>query len=416
MSTRRITVVVAALVALALPATARADAVTEWDLNASNALFNPPAPNVAQAPNVGVLHMAMVQGAVYDAVNAIDRGHRSYVYFTNRVLPGASKPAAAATAAYRVLVSIVPAQQPALEQLYLASLAAIPDSSAKTAGIQYGEEAAAAMIADRRGDGRFGVGGHPVGSAPGQWRPTLPAFANDPAAWVRNVRPFMLTSPSQFRSPPPFPLSSASYAVEFNEVKDYGAVNSSVRNVFQTNSARYWADNSVRTWNRILRSIATQRGLTITENARLFALMTLAQADSIINVWDDKYFYAFWRPITAIQEAANDGNPATTADAGWLPLIPTPPYPDHTSGASCLAGAAARVLQLYFGTDNMAWTDTNFTGQTNSFVRLSDAEADVVSARVWGGLHFRRADVLGALIGRNVADYQAANFLGTGRR
>jgi hypothetical protein len=384
--------------------------VTEWDLHASNALFNPPAPNVAQAPNVGVLHMAMVQGAVYDAVNAIDRQYSPYLYFSNRVLPRASKDAAAATAAYRVLVSIVPGQQAALEQLYAASLAAIPSSTAKTAGIEYGEEAAAVMIANRAHDGRFGIAGFPVGSGPGVWRPELPAFVNDPAGWVRYVRPFMLLSQSQFRSPPPFPLASASYATEYNEVKDFGSVNSAMRTMFQTNSARYWADNSVRTWNRILRILSAQQGLTIAQNARLFAMVTLAQADAIINVWDDKGYYQFWRPITAIREAASDGNPATAADGAWLPFIATPPYPDHTSGASCLAGAAARVLQRFFGTDTMSWSDTNFTGQTRSFTKFSEAETDVVDARVWSGLHFRRADVLGALIGTNVADWEAANF------
>ena len=405
MSARRLSVLAAALVVLAFPATATADTVTDWNATANTALFNV----AGQPPNVGILHLAMVQGAVYDAVNAIDRGHEPYLYAGTA--PGfASKEAAAATAAYRVLVSIVPAQQVALQQLYLASLAGIPFLPLFT-GILAGSAAADAMIAARSGDGRFGTPGFPVGTMPGQWRPVLPAFVNDPAAWVRNVKPFVVQSSSQFRSAPPFPLTSAAYAAEFDQVKSLGSATSATRTAFQTNSSRYWAENSLRTWHRIARSLSAAEGLTIAENARLFALLALAQADAIITVWDDKGFYLFWRPITAIREAASDGNPATTADPNWLPLIATPPYPDHTSGASGGAGAAVRAFQLFFGTNDMAWTDTNLGGQTRSFMHFSDAVDEIVLARVWSGLHFLRADVLGALVGTNVANWTAANYL-----
>ncbi len=410
MSKRRLLVLAVFALVLASPATARADTVTEWNTNASNALFNV----AGQPPNVGVLHMAMVQGAVYDAVNAIDRKYQSYIYFTNRVQPRASKEAAAATAAYRVLVSIVPAQQPAIEQLYLASIAALP-SAGKSAGIAYGEEAAAAMIANRMNDGRFGPPGFPVGTAPGQWRPTLPSFVNDPNGWVRYVRPFLVKSSAQFRSAGPFPLTSAAYAAEFNEVKMVGALNSATRTMFQTNASNYWAESPIRTWNRILRNLSAQAGLSIEQNARLFAMFTLTQADSVITVWDEKAYWSFWRPITAIREADLDGNPATTADPTWLPLIANPPYSDHASGASCLAGAAARTLQQFFGTDSMSWTDTNVGGFTRSFTSFSAARDEVVSARVWSGIHFRRADVAGATIGQQVAEWREAHYFRPGR-
>ena len=314
---------VATLVVLAAPAAARADTVSDWNLNASNALFN----TAAQSPPVGSQHMAMVHGAVYDAVNAVDRRYQPYLY-TNRnfplfsgILPWASKDAAAATAAYKVLISIVPAQQPALQQLYLASLATIPEWAGRSEGTRLGEEAAAAMIAARTNDGRFGAPGFPVGVLPGQWRPVLPGFVNDPNGWIRNVKPFLLQSPSQFRSAGPFALTSADYAAEFNEVKSVGSLTSTTRTAAQTNASLYWAEHSGRTWNRIFRTISAQHTLTPEESARLFAMLNMSFADTAINVWDDKAFWSFWRPITAIREAHLDGNPATTADPDWLPLI-----------------------------------------------------------------------------------------------
>ena len=396
-----------ALVALTAPATAGADTVTDWNALASNALFTV----AGQAPTVGTLHMAMVHGAVYDAVNSIDGSHEPYLF---RGRPGvfwASQDAAAATAAYRVLVSIVPSQQPQLEQLYNASLAALPNTSGKWIGISNGERAAAAMIAARTNDGRFGAPGFPVGLLPGQWRPVLPAFANDPAGWVRNVKPFVLQSPSQFRTAGPDALTSAAYATDFNEVKAIGSLNSATRTMFQTNSALYWAESPARTWNRIFRTVSAQRGVSLEDNARLFALFNLSAADTLINVWDDKAFYRFWRPITAIREANLDGNAATSPDPDWLPLIATPPYPENTSGASSLAAAATRTLQQFFGTDNVAWTDTNLGGLTRSFAHPSDAVNEVVEARIWSGIHFRRADVQGAAVGTQVSNWTNANYL-----
>ena len=406
MKNRRFLVLAAALVVLAAPATAGADTVTDWNGHASTALFN----TAAQAPTVGSLHLAMVHGAMYDAVNAIDGQYEPYLYPGRRGAFWASKDAAAATAAYRVLVSIVPSQQAQLQQLYNNSLAALPNTSAKWIGVSIGGRAAEAMIDARTNDGRFGTPGFPTGTLPGQWRPVPPAFGNDPAGWMRTVKPFVLQSQSQFRSAGPNLLTSAAYATELNEVKTIGSATSASRTMFQTNSCLYWAENGARTWHRIFRTVSAQKGLTLEENARLFAMLSVSVADALINVWDDKAFYSFWRPITAIREADLDGNAATAADPDWLPLIANPPYPDHSSGASAVAGAAAGTLQNFFGTDNLAWTDTNFGGLTRSFTHASEAQQEVVDARVWSGIHFRRADVHGALIGTQVADWANANF------
>ena len=398
--------VVAVLAVLAAPGVARADSVTEWNLNASNALFVVGA----QGPQQSVPHMAMVHGAIYDAVNAIDGGHDGYLLTSRLAQPFDSKEAAAAAAAHRVLLNIVPAQQVVLDAQYAVSLAAIPDGSAKSRGIAVGEAAAAAMIAARMDDGRFGAYRFPVGSGPGEWRPVLPAFVNDPNAWLKDVRPFLIESGTQFMSDGPLPLTSRKYARELDEVKSVGSATSTTRTADQTLAARYWAENPPATWSRIFRTLSAQQGLSLVDNARLYAMLYMTAADSLITVWNDKAHYLFWRPITAIREADTDGNPWTEADPNWLPLIPTPPYTEHSSGHSALSGSFVATLQDFFGTDEIGWTDTNNGGLTRSFTRFSHAIDEVVEARVWSGIHFHNADEQGHKIGKQVAKWRAHHY------
>jgi PAP2 superfamily len=382
------------------------DAVIQWNVNASTALFG----TAGQLPQQSVPHMAMVHGAVYDAVNAIDGGREGYLLSSRLATPSDSKEAAAATAAYRVLLNIVPAQQPALDAQYAASLAAIPDGVAKTRGIAVGEAAAAAMVAARTLDGRFGPFRFSVGSAPGKWRPVLPAFVNDPNAWLKDVKPFLLHSASQFRSKGPLALTSGRYAREVAEVRSLGSLTSTTRTADQTHAARYWAENPPATWSRIFRTLSAQQELSLVENARFFAALYMTGADALIAVWDDKEHSSFWRPITAIREADTDGNPATQPEPAWLPLIPTPPYPEHPSGHTGVSGSFVATLQDLFGTDRVAWTDTNNAGLTRSFTRFSQAIDEIIDARVWSGIHFRTADEQGALIGRNVARLREEHY------
>ena len=403
---KRLVVAVAGVVALIAPATARADAVTAWNVNATAALFT----TAGQPPTVGAIHLAMVHGAVYDAVNAIDKGHEPYLLSPRVATPFDSQDAAAATAAYRVLRTIVPAQEPLLAAQYAASLAGVADGTAKTRGIAVGEAAAAAMLAARTDDGRFGAFRFTVGMGAGVWRPVLPAFVNDPNGWVKDVRPFLIESAAQFRSRGPFSITSRKYAREFDEVKQDGSATSTSRSADQTHAARYWAENGVATWSRITRAISAERGLSIAENARLFAMVYLTAADAAISVWDDKEHWGFWRPITAIREADSDGNPATVGDAGWLPLITTPPYPEHPSGHGGISGSIVATLQDFFGTDRIAVGDTNVGGLTRSWDRLSNAIEEIVDARVWSGIHFRTADEQGHRIGREVANYRDQHY------
>ena len=385
---------------------AAADTVIAWNEHATDALIR----TAGQTPPVSLLHLAMVHGAVYDAVNAIDGGYQPYL-----VAPPAmawySKEAAATTAAYRVLTSLLPTQQADLDQRYLASLAGIADGPAKEGGIAVGETAATAMITARANDGRFGAFRFPVGTTPGVWRPTLPAFVNDPFAWVARVTPFLTSSPSQFRSDGPNPLGSAEYAEDFAEVKTLGSLTSTTRTTDQTGASRFWAEHPPAMWSRIFRSLSSDHGLTIVDNARFFAMLYLTGADAAINCWDDKAHWGFWRPITAIREADGDGNPATVADPHWLPLINTPPYPEHPSGHGCVSGSIVYTLQDYFGTDKADFSATSATsGATRSFTRFSQAINEIIDARVYSGLHFRTADVQGSIIGKKAAHWRQQHY------
>lgn len=391
---------------LALAASARADTVTDWNLNAANALIV----TAAQPPQQSIPHMAMVHGAVYDAVNAIDGSRESYLLSSRIARPSDSKDAAAASAAYRVLVHIVPAQQPSLSTQLATSLGAIADGPAKRRGIAVGEAAAAAMIAARTDDGRFGAFRFTIGSERGAWRPTLPLFVNDPNAWLKDVTPFLIKSGSQFRSDGPAPLTSHRYAREFAEVKSLGSLTSTTRTADETLAARYWAENPPATWNRIIRSLSFQQGVSLVDNARLFASVYLTAADAAITVWNDKARFSNWRPITAIQEADTDGNPRTQGDRDWVPLTPTPPYPEHSSGHNGFSGSVVATLQQFFGTDRLSWTDTNLAGLMRSYSRLSQAIDEIVEVRIWSGIHFRSADEQARLIGEQVARWSERHY------
>jgi hypothetical protein len=187
-------------------------------------------------------------------------------------------------------------------------------------------------------------------------------------------------------------------------------LNSTERTTDQTNAAKYWAENPPATWSRIFRTLSAQEGVSLVDNARLYAMLYMTAADALITVWNDKAYYSFWRPITAIREADTDGNPRTEKVDGWMPLIPTPPYTEHPSGHAGLSGSIVETLKDFFGTDKISWTDTNNGGFTRSFTRFSDAIDEIIEARVWSGIHFHTADEQGAKIGREVERYAQAHY------
>jgi hypothetical protein len=372
----------------------------------------------------------MVQGAVYDAVNAIDRSHRPYL-----VLPPAnpwdSTDAAVAAAAYGVLSALFPAQEPDLRARYLATLATVPDGPMEDGGVAAGQAAAAAMLAARAGDGRGAQFTFVFGSEPGQWRLAPPQgptqlVSRDPAPWVGGVRPFLVPDIVRYRSDPPNTLDSAAYAADFNEVKELGSLTSTTRTADQTAAAIFWQDHGPVVWNRVMRSLAASHGLDAAAGARLFASTNLAAADASIGCWESKYHWLFWRPITAIREAGTDGNPATEPDPGWTPLfdptvpvsgapLVTPGFPDHPAGHGCISGAYVHTLQDFFGTDKVAFTAISnkclpAPCPSRNFDRFSEALKEVIDARVWGGIHFRTADVQGAVLGMKIAHYLRKHY------
>jgi hypothetical protein len=416
-------------VASAARTAAQTNEVTNWNQIAANTLVAFPLP-AGGAPPALQVNMGMTQGAVYDAVNATEPKHHRPYLLKRRFGATSSKEAAVATAAYSVLAHIVstvpasiafPTRASLLQSLateYAASLAAIPDTPFKKNGIAAGTAAAEAMIAAREGDGRFGPSQWVPNSAPGRWQPLLNPDGTqmlDPTAWVGGVRPFLLQSSSQFRTEGPNALSSAAYAKDLNEVKALGSVNSATRNAEQTHIALFWqsAGGPTILWNAVARDLVADpsHAVDITDSARLFAMMNLSGADAAINCWNDKYYWDLWRPWHAIREADKDGNPATEPDSSWAALL-TAPYPEHPSGHLCLDGAQLRVLQMFFGTDEIGFdvTSSRFPSEPRHYDRFSAALAEITEARIWAGLHFRTADVQAQDLGRNVADYMAENY------
>jgi hypothetical protein len=412
----------------AAPAAAQANEVTNWNRIATETLVLFP-PAAGGAPVALQINMGMTQGAVYDALNAIEPRHQPYLLATH-FDASASKEAAAATAAYSVLyniVSKVPATIPfpnratllqSLSMAYTASLAAILDSPSKTAGIAAGNAAADAMIAARQNDGRFGPSPWVPNYEPGHWQPLLNPDGTqmlDPTAWVGGVQPFLMQSSSQFRTDGPNALTSTAYAEDFNEVNAIGSVNSATRTPDQTHIAIFWqaAGGPALLWNGVARNLVAdpKYAVDIVDSALLFAMLNLSAADAAINCWNDKYYWDFWRPWTAIHRADRDGNPETEPDPSWAALI-TAPYPEHPSGHLSGDGAHLEVLQMFFGTDKIRFgvTSSRFPGETRYFDRFSEALKEIIDARIWAGLHFRTADIQAQILGRKVADYMAKHY------
>jgi len=415
------------------------NAVTEWNRIAISTLLQPPLgtlpPAAGGAPSAAQIHLGMTQGAVYDAVNAIEPKHYRPYLLKRRFAATASEDAAVATAAYEVLSSIVQGvpqgipfsnRQALLDALVAAhndSLNAIDDTPSKTQGIAAGHAAAEVMIAAREGDGRYGAsqwGGPPNGDLNqipvGHWTPVLPngTIALDPTPWVGGVKPFLIESSSQFRTDGPNALTSDAYTADFIEVKALGGdgvITSTARTPDQTRTALFWTGAGGPFWSVTARDLIEAHDIDLADSARLLAMMNLAATDAVINCWNDKYYFDFWRPWTAIARAAEDGNPATIPEAGWTPLR-SAPYPEHPSGHMCLDGAHVGALQLFFDTDEIVFDVTSFvvTDHPNHYDRFSQTLAEIENARVWTGLHFRTADEQGEQLGVNVANYMGEHY------
>lgn len=387
-----------------------ADEVTDWNQAMLQATLTAP---VTAAP-VTLRVAAIVQAAVFDAVNGIDRRYTP-IYVPPAAAPGTSKRAAAVQAAYATLVDLYPDQKTKFDQQRAASLAAISDTNdAVQLGLSWGQHVADQIWAWRSQDGFSNVPPPYLGGIqPGQWRPTPPAMAPGLVPQMATTTPWVMRSPSQFRPEGAPAMTSDQYTADFNEVKRMGVSANSPRTADQTLYANFWqAGNPPDNFDQVVIALAARHHFSMSRTAQLLALVNLAMADSAIACYDAKYAYGTWRPITAIQLGDTDGNDATTPDSGWTPLVVTPPHPEYPSGHSCATGAAARVLSHAFGEEtSFSVGSTAMPAVTRKFHSFSAAVEEVKNARVFAGIHFRTACVDGAALGIAVADYVIAHAL-----
>jgi membrane-associated phospholipid phosphatase len=381
-----------------------ANVVLEWNQLALHA--------VGQArvnPLVVSRALAITEVAVYDAVAAIDRSFEP-LHAHVRASRGASPEAAAAQAAHDTLSALFPAQAATFDSALAADLVGIPPGRAMQ-GIDVGREVAQQILDWRSTDGSTATVTYTPGTNPGDWQPTPPANLPALAPQWSSVTPFALTSGSQFRPAAPPTLDSAEYAAAFNEVKDLGSATSTTRTDEQTQIAKFWNDSlgtafAPGYWNRIAEQVASEQNLSLASDARVFALLNIANADALISCWDAKYAYNLWRPVTAIRAADTDGNPDTEADATWTPLLTTPNFPSYTSAHSTVSAASAGVLTALFG-DSYHFTVTadGLPGVTRSFDSFEAAAAEAGRSRIYGGIHYQFDNANGHALGADVAGY-----------
>lgn len=360
--------------------------------------------------------LAIIHAAIYDAVNAIDQTGTVF-HVPAAAPPDASPEAAAAAAGLFTGSALFPTHKDLFQAAYQATLADVPDGAAKDDGIAVGRFVAEQTLIGRIPDGSDAVVHYTPGDAPGDWRPTLPAFAPAQTPQWPQVAPFALDSASQFLPPPPPDLTSAQYTADYNEVKDLGRSDSTVRTPEQTAIARFWEAKAgtpqiAGYWNEIAAAAATSRGNTLDQNARLFAQLNVTLADNTIAFFDAKYTYNRWRPITAIQLAGETGNPDTVPDPDWLPLLNTAPHPAYVSAHGATSGAAAKVLKHFFGTDRVSFslTSEDLPGVSHSFTRFSAAADEAMQSVIYAGVHFRSDNIAGNALGRSVAQFVVQNF------
>jgi hypothetical protein len=408
--------------------TSSPDTVLQWDEIAANTVVKSGA-----FQNEGLIYMAYVSSAVYDAVTSIE-GHFRANGPKIRAPRGASADAAVVEAAYRTLIFYFPAPRaagsPDLDALYSAALAALPATSSTAKGIAVGLQAANDIIASRATDGRQ----TPIGVTSlfpllppdaGVWRRSPPAFGAPQTPWVGDVQTFILRRPDQFLPPPPPSLASTKWANAFEQIKSLGDAASTTRTQEQTDIAKFWTANVILQYNRALRDLAVGQALDLVDTARLMAMVNIVGADAQISVMNAKYHYLFWRPVTAIDPTSvtadglgptlgfDDGNPATAELTGWRPLLTTPTHPEYPAAHGSLTSAMAEVFSQFLDTPriniDIHGFDPNGTAGNLDAVRhfdtTNDLRDEIINARLWGGLHYTFSTVAGVNLGRRVAKY-----------
>ena len=379
-------------------ALASANVITDWDEKAV-----PVVPFGSEGERV----MAMVHVAMFDAVNSIEPRCRPYLV----QLPapaGASTDAAAAAAAGTILAgapTMSPSAVAAMTAAMAAYLAAIPEGEeAKARGVRLGEAVARKILEARAHDGATDPDTYRPKTKPGVYIPT-PITAS--STWP-TLQPFALKSPSQFRPKPPIDLTSPEYAADYNELKDYGGKSSGKRSPQQTETARFWLMVGPPAYHPLARQIVAQKAMTVSDSARFMALYSVALTDAYIAVFDAKYEYEFWRPITAIRNGDMTGNPATAREASWQPLDNTPMHPEYPCAHCIESGAATAVIEAVLGTAEIreiAMTSSTAPGVTHRWTRLDDFADEVANSRIWAGFHYRFSTRVGTEMGRQIGRY-----------
>lgn len=368
-------------------------------------------------PTLGSRNLAMFHAAIYDAVNSIARTHQPY-RFLGEAPPGASEQVAAVAASYRVMVSLYPSMKSRADALYQSQIAVVPATALLSNSVALGERVAGEMLESRKADGSTTSVPYIPSDAPGQWRRTPPFYRPPLDPHWRYVTPFCLPDIEPF-APTKLPaLDSAEYAAAFNEVKALGGKNSEVRTAEQGEIAVFWSDFSYTAmppghWHQLAAGIVRDQQTSLADTARLFALISLAQADAAIVCWETKFRFNSWRPVTAIQRAAEDGNPATEPDESWEQFLPSPPFPEYPSGHSTFSKASAQVLTRFYGRDDLAFSATSDTlpGVERNFASLAACADEVGMSRIYGGFHFQFANRDGKASGEKIGNYVAKNFL-----
>jgi hypothetical protein len=384
------------VVLLLAPAVAPADIVTQWNEKAIAS-----ATAGGQNPLFVSRTLAIVHTAMFDAVNSIENRYTPYAVRVSAP-PGSSAEAAAVAAAYAALAALLPSQEPELDAEYSASLSRIADSSGREAGVAVGKQVAAEIVARRTADGAKVSKPYRPFSSPGVYVPTTPPLAPN---WG-DVTPWAMERGSQFRPGPPPPLTSGQWARDYNEIKMLGGKNNSARSPEQTDSGRFWILVGPASWFPIVRQIADASGRSLIDNARLHALVAIATADAYIAVFDAKYAFNFWRPITAIRNGDIDGNEATSLDAGWEPLIDTPPHPEYPCAHCITSAAVATILDSEFGAEaisKVTMTSPTAPGVVRKWRSTKEYVDEVSTARIYGGVHYRTSTTVAQDMGRKIA-------------
>ena len=355
---------------------------------------------------IGVRALTMTHIAMHDALNAIRPMYEQYAFKEGAT--GADPRVASSQAAYKVLITIYPKKEDVLTKEIQKWLAMIPDGKAKEAAVQLGNKSAAAILGLRRDDGHLANGEYKPGNKPGDYQYTK----GFDWVWIpdlEKIKPFGVTSADQFRAAAPPALTSSEYAASFNEVKAFGAANSTVRSKDETNYAHWWAEFAEHGWNRIGRITATQKQLPLWETARMFALINMDIFDVYIVSFDSKYHYDTWRPVTAIHAAESDNNPATQADPNWQPEMVTPPWPEYPSAHAAVAAGGAEIVSHVYGTANVPFSMESVAAlpdaKARTYKNLNSAVDDCATSRIMNGYHFRFATDAGKKQGREVAKY-----------